>query len=220
MNWTREEDRLLLDCVDEMGNQWARICSAHFPERTDHACLFRYNRLMEWRRKNEWLESQPDDIREFILFVFRAKSSTKKTKGGNGRVDATTTTPTTSMRESGEGGSDDVGGDGDGGGDGGGGDVNIYTKRGQLVPDVPKFGLGAHNLQNIMQNIYEKQDLVSEFVQKKRNGQLSLSLLTRIGIYTPILNSLISNYKKKMNKTGTFIYIILKFSFLIEIIRY
>lgn len=167
INWTRNEDKILLDAVDEWGPQWARIAAFYFPMRTDHSCLFRHSKLMLWRRKNEWLASQPQDIREFILFVFRPRNASKRVN-----IDEKTEIE------------------------------QLFTNRGELVPVEPKFGTGTHNLQAITEKIYEKRDLVVEFVEKKRSGQLSLSLLTRIGIYTPVLNGLISKYKRISAKKG------------------
>lgn len=175
VSWTPLEDKQLLDAYDEWGTQWARIASVYFPSRTDHSCLFRHAKLMQWRRKNEWLAAQPDYIREFILFVFRPRNST--------------TSSTSSSRANDE---NDMNNN----------DRELYTQRGELVPGEPKFGTGSHSLQTITEKIYEKRDLVAEFIEKKRAGQLSLSLLTRIGIYTPVLNGLISKYKKISAKKG------------------
>lgn len=71
--WSREEDKKLLDLVEEYGGQWSKIAAHEFPTRTDHSCLFRYTKLMNWRRQNEWFESQPEEIKEFILFLFKNK---------------------------------------------------------------------------------------------------------------------------------------------------
>ena len=168
VNWSREEDKLLLDSVDLMGAQWSRIAATHFPTRTDHSCLFRYSKLMLWRRKNEWLAAQPDDIREFVLFVFRPRTQQSE---DDCEADAAQTA------------------------------AELFTSRGEVVPVEPKFGLAAHNFQAVVEKIYESRELVAEFVEKKRAGKLSLPLLTRIGIFSPVLNSLIAKYKK-MNATA------------------
>lgn len=177
VNWTRQEDKQLLDAVDEWGTQWSRISATYFPNRTDHSCLFRHSKLMLWRRKNEWLAAQPEIIQEFILFVFRPRNSSPKQSPeyASGEQQGCSLEP-------------------------------LLTNRGELVPVEPKFGTGVHNLQTIIEKIYEKSDLVTEFVEKKRTGQLSLSLLTRIGIYTPVLNGLISKYKKINAKKGRIIF--------------
>ena len=54
----------------------------------------------------------------------------------------------------------------------------------------------AQNITNLIDQLAEKKDLIEEFIQKKRQGQLSLNLLSRIGIYTPALNWTIAKYKK------------------------
>lgn len=153
-NWTIEEDKKLLDLVDEYGGQWAKIAACEFPNRTDHSCLFRYTKLMNWKRQNEWFDSQPGNVQEFILFLFRRRKARPEE------------------------------------------DTKICTNKGDLVPTMPKFGSGTGFLASIIDKIYEKKELVDEFIDKKRDGQLSLTLLAKIGIYTPVINSLISKYKK------------------------
>lgn len=153
-NWTIQEDKKLLDLVDKYGGQWSKIAACEFPGRTDHSCLFRYTKLMNWKRQNEWFDSQPEKIQEFIKFLFRKKKNEKRN------------------------------------------DLIIYTEKGEVVPTTPKFGSGTGFLASIIDKIFEKKDLVEEFVDRKTEGQLSLTLLARIGIYTPVVNNLISKYKK------------------------
>ena len=159
-NWTLEEDKKLLNLVDKYGGQWSKIAALEFPSRTDHSCLFRYTKLMNWKRQNEWFESQPEKIQEFIKFVF------KKRKSKNDNNDST----------------------------------KVYTEKGEVVPTTPKFGSGTGFLASIIDKIFEKKELVEEFVDKMRNGQLSLTLLAKIGIYTPVVNNLIAKYKKYQSK--------------------
>jgi hypothetical protein len=153
-NWTIEEDKKLLDLVDEYGGQWARIAEFEFPNRTDHSCLFRYSKLMRWKRQNDWFDSQPDTIQEFILFLFKKRKPRQEEE------------------------------------------VKVYTAKGELIPTMPKLGSGTGFLASIIDKIFEKKDLVDEFIRKKRDGQLSLTLLAKIGIYTPVINNLIAKYKK------------------------
>ena len=82
-----------------------------------------------------WFESQPDEIKEFILFIFKKKR--KKVSDAD----------------------------------------RVYTSYGDLVPTIPKFGSGLHNLSFIINQIYEKKPLIDLFISKKRQGQLSLTLL-------------------------------------------
>lgn len=159
-NWTLEEDKKLLDFVDKYGGQWSKVATLEFPSRTDHSCLFRYTKLMNWKRQNEWFESQPEKIQEFIKFLF------KKRKNKNENHD----------------------------------NRRVYTEKGELVPTTPKFGSGTGFLASIIDKIFEKKELVEEFVDKMRNGQLSITLLAKIGIYTPVVNNLIAKYKKYQTK--------------------
>ncbi|CAF0719286.1 unnamed protein product [Brachionus calyciflorus] len=153
-NWTVEEDKKLLDLVDEYGGQWSKIATIEFPNRTDHSLLFRYTKLMNWKRQNEWFDTQPEDVQEFILFLFKKKKSKPDEE------------------------------------------IKVYTNKGELVPTIPQFGSGTGFFASVVDKIYEKRDLVSEFIEKKKDGQLSLTLLAKIGIYTRVINNLISKYKK------------------------
>ena len=69
----------------------------------------------------------------------------------------------------------------------------VYTDCGELVPRPPKF---SQYLSGLIGKIYEKKSLIEEFIQKKRQGQLSLALISRIGIYTSALNMVINRYKR------------------------
>jgi hypothetical protein len=55
----------------------------------------------------------------------------------------------------------------------------LYTNNGQLVPTQPKFITGGETLRHIVDKIYENKDLVNEFIHKKHQGQIDLSLLVR-----------------------------------------
>jgi hypothetical protein len=68
INWTPEEDKLLLEAYERCNGRWVSIAN-EFPNRNDHACLFRYNRLASWRQQNEWFMSQRQEVREFLLFI-------------------------------------------------------------------------------------------------------------------------------------------------------
>ncbi|RNA37100.1 snRNA-activating complex subunit 4 isoform X1 [Brachionus plicatilis] len=160
-NWTIQEDKKLLDLVDKYGGQWSKIAASEFPYRTDHSCLFRYTKLMKWKRQNEWFESQPEKIQEFIKFLFKKR----KSKNDNH-------------------------------------DVEIYTEKGEMVPTTPKFGSGTGFLASMIDKIFEQRDLVEEFIDKKREGQLSLTILAKIGIYTPVVTNLIAKYKKYQLKNN------------------
>ena len=161
INWTLEEDKKLIDAVEEYGTHWVKIAQNIFPKRTDHSCLFRYTKLMNWQKQQEWFNNQPEEIKEFMLFLFK-----RRLKDGSDEVLE---------------------------------NHNVYTNKGELVPTLPKFGPGTRNLNNIIDTIYEKKDLVYEFVKKKQEGQLSIALLNKIGIFTPVLNSLIAKCKKYHN---------------------
>jgi hypothetical protein len=73
--WSREEDKRLLEACDIYEKQWSRIAANEFPSRTDHACLFRYNKLMGWREQTEWFENQPVQIQEFIMMLYGKKKA-------------------------------------------------------------------------------------------------------------------------------------------------
>ena len=51
INWTLEEDKKLIDAVEEYGTHWVKIAQNIFPKRTDHSCLFRYTKLMNWQKQ-------------------------------------------------------------------------------------------------------------------------------------------------------------------------
>lgn len=183
-----------MDLVDEYGGQWAKIAAYHFPNRSDHSCLFRYQRIMQWKKKNEWFDSQAEEIREFILFLFRGKRLPKKRPHKTAPKNDDDSSEQASRSEQNELADDEDEYDEQ---------EQLYTNKGELVPAPPKFSAGAHYLANVVEKIYERKDLVYEFIHKKREGQLSLSLLTKIGIYTPVLNNLIKRYKNmqlKMSK--------------------
>ena len=141
VNWTLEDDIKLLEFYREYGPVWSKIAKEAFPTRNNHSCLFRFNKLMHWKRQNVWFENQPDEIKEFILFIFK-----KKRKNAN---------------------------------------QNVFTSHGDVVPTIPKFGSGLHNLGQIINQIYDKRPLIDEFINKKRQGQLSLTLL----VFSEIKNS-------------------------------
>jgi len=93
---------------------------------------------MHWKRQNVWFENQSEEIKEFIMFIFKKKRN---------HAD---------VRE------------------------QVFTSYGDVVPTIPKFGSGMHNLGNIINQIYDKKSLVDEFINKKRQGQLSLTLLVNL----------------------------------------
>jgi hypothetical protein len=138
INWTIEDDIKLLESFREYGPQWSRIAKEAFPMRNNHSCLFRFNKLMHWKRQNVWFENQSEEIKEFIMFIFKKKRN---------HAD---------VRE------------------------QVFTRFGDVVPTIPKFGSGMHNLGNIINQIYDKKPLVDEFINKKRQGQLSLTLLVNL----------------------------------------
>ena len=138
INWTLEDDIKLLESYREYGAQWSKIAKEVFPTRNNHSCLFRFNKLMHWKRQNVWFDNQSEEIKEFILFIFKKK---RKTIDRNGQV---------------------------------------FTSHGDIVPKIPKFGSGLNNLGNIINQIYEKRTLIDEFINKKRQGQLSLTLLVNL----------------------------------------
>lgn len=74
-----------------------------------------------------------------------------------------------------------------------------YTADGQLVPRKPIF---EQKVTNLVDQLMEKADLIKEFIHKKRQGQLNLNLISRIGIYTPALNATITRYKKHFQQTS------------------
>lgn len=74
-----------------------------------------------------------------------------------------------------------------------------YTADGQLVPRKPIF---EQKVTNLVDQLMEKADLIKEFIHKKRQGQLNLNLIGRIGIYTPALNATITRYKKHFQQTS------------------
>jgi hypothetical protein len=71
--WSREEDKRLLEACEMYDKQWSRIAANEFPTRTDHSCLFRYNRLMSWREQTKWFDSHPVQIQEFIMMLYGKK---------------------------------------------------------------------------------------------------------------------------------------------------
>lgn len=149
INWTQEEDKKLLECFNKFENQWVKIANYAFPSRNDNACLHRYTKLTNWHQQNLWFDKQPDEIKEFIMFLCKKNRADTK--------------------------------------------PDLYTEDGELVPKRPVF---SQNLGNIIHKIYEKKDLVYEFVRKMRQGQLSLTLLNKIGVYTHALNMIIKKYQK------------------------
>lgn len=122
--------------MHQYGPQWVKIATNEFPKRTDHSCLFRYTKLMNWKRQTTWFDNQTDEVKEFIQFIFKKRRKINHD--------------------------------------------HIYTSYGDLVPTLPKFGSGVHNLNNIIDKIYEKNDLITEFIEKKRQGQLSLTLIVSL----------------------------------------
>ena len=141
INWTLSDDVKLLESYREYSPLWSKITKESFPMRNNHSCLFRFNKLMHWKRQNVWFENQPDEIKEFILFIF--KKNRKNTAGKE----------------------------------------HVFTRHGDLVPTIPKFGSGLHNLGHIISQIYDKRPLIDEFIYKKRQGQLSLTLLVN-GVFS------------------------------------
>jgi len=73
----------------------------------------------------------------------------------------------------------------------------VYTDDGELVPRKPIF---AQKVSNLVDQILAKRELIVEFVEKKRRGQLSLNLLNRIGVFTPALNATILKYQKQFQQ--------------------
>lgn len=59
----------------------------------------------------------------------------------------------------------------------------------------------AQNITNLVDQIIDKTTLIEEFIHKKRQGQLNLNLINKIGIYTPALNATIVRYKKHFQLT-------------------
>ncbi len=155
INWTREEDKKLIESYKKFENQWVKIATYVFPHRNDNACLHRYTKLMNWHQQNIWFEKQPDEIKEFILFLCK-----RNKKDLNEQI--------------------------------------LLTEDGEIVPKRPIF---SQNLGNIINTIYEKKDLVYEFVSKMRQGQLSLTILNKIGVYTHALNMIIKRYQKNHNQS-------------------
>jgi hypothetical protein len=76
----------------------------------------------------------------------------------------------------------------------------VYTDDGELVPRKPIF---AQKVSNLVDQILAKRELIVEFVEKKRRGQLSLNLLNRIGVFTPALNATILKYQKQFQQQHT-----------------
>jgi hypothetical protein len=139
INWSPEEDQLLLESIKKHGTHWVKIANNDFPNRTDHSCLFRYTKLMSWKKQNEWFENQPDYIKEFILFLFKKRKNLQE-------------------------------------------EPKLYTSDGELVPTIPKFGPGNQSFINIIEKIVDKTDLIAEFINKKNEGNISISLLVSIHI--------------------------------------
>ena len=153
INWSPEEDKLLLESVKKYNGHWSKIANYVFPSRNDHSCLFRYTRLMAWRKQNSWFDKQSDEIKEFILFISKKRKDSKEDNR-----------------------------------------MSLVTEDGEQVPTSPPFSV--HSVSKQIEKFHEKKDLIKEFIQKKRQGQLSLTLLNKIGIITTHLNCLIGKYKK------------------------
>lgn len=154
INWTREEDKKLLESYKKFENQWVKIAKFVFPHRNDNACLHRYTKLMNWQQQNVWFQKQCSEIKEFILFLCKRSQLDQEPA--------------------------------------------VYTEDGEEVPKKPVF---SQNMGDIIHKIYEKKDLVFEFVRKMREGQLSLTLLREIGIYTHALNLIVNKCQKHQNKS-------------------
>ena len=113
---------------------------------------------MNWRKQNEWLQVQSEEIKEFIKFLFKPKNKSKiKEIKENEEVKE-------DLKDS-----DDYAENED--------EEVLYTKRGEIVPSQPKFGPGIVVFNSIIDKIHEKKNLITEFVKKKQSGQLSLTLL-------------------------------------------
>ena len=69
INWTIEDDKRLLESYKRYEGQWFKMAAFDFPDRNDNACLFRFKRLMNWRKQNVWFQNQQDEIREFIMLL-------------------------------------------------------------------------------------------------------------------------------------------------------
>lgn len=78
LNWTLEDDAKLLESYRKYNGQWYKIAAFEFPNRNDNACLFRHTRLMGWHRQNVWFENQESEMKEFILFICKAKKHRTK----------------------------------------------------------------------------------------------------------------------------------------------
>ncbi len=73
----------------------------------------------------------------------------------------------------------------------------VFTEDGEIVPRKPIF---TQKISSLVDQILANKELIIEFVEKKRRGQLSLNLLNKIGIFTPALNATIQKYQKNFNQ--------------------
>lgn len=81
--WTVEEDQLLLAACEQYDKQWSKIAAALFPERTDHALLFRYTKLATWREQNDWFNSLSPQVQDFVMLLYGKEKNGLDGGGGD-----------------------------------------------------------------------------------------------------------------------------------------
>ena len=65
LTWSKEEDDIILQSVDEFGPKWLEI-AARLPGRTDHAARNRYHRLQRCHRPADALGTAPSEGPNFL----------------------------------------------------------------------------------------------------------------------------------------------------------
>jgi len=153
INWSVDEDKKLLQLYEIYPNQWVRI-APEFEGRTDHSCLSRFNKLMNWKRQHAWFENQPEEIKEFLEFACKGPKDEKMVP-------------------------------------------SFVTDEGETIQRVPKFHKCTSIMNNIIDKIYQKKNLVIEFVREKREGKLNITMLEKIGIKTHVITSLMKQMEQK-----------------------
>jgi hypothetical protein len=182
--WSRQDDKKLLDAFDIYQNQWSKINQETFENRSDHSILFRYNKLMQWRRLNQWLSDLPDETREFILLLFQRNRkrgyNRKRTQKNNEEKDEDESEV---EDENDQDEQDTISNS-----------VELYTKNGVLVPTRPNFVLPTNP--EFLEIISEKENEVKEFIIKLRESVLDEQLLNCLGIQESYVRRIVNKFNK------------------------